>query len=102
MDTLLSHSKTFSSPLVAIPLLGTAVDVTMRLKGVEDINLTSVSAELKVITAVRIGPHLTVSQTGILTLYSNSVLMSRTHVPSHITVAFVPQYSHLSLLLRLV
>jgi hypothetical protein len=49
MDALLSHSKTFSSPLVAIPLIGTAVDVAMRLKGIEDVNLTSVSAELKVI-----------------------------------------------------
>jgi hypothetical protein len=49
MNALLSHSKTFSSPLVAIPLLGTAVDVTTRLEGVEDVNLTSVSAELKVI-----------------------------------------------------
>jgi len=87
MDALLSHSKIFSSPLVAIPLLGTAVDVTTRLKGVEDVNLTSVSAELKVIDCRRIGLHLTVSQTGILTLYSNSVLMSRTHVSSHITVA---------------
>jgi hypothetical protein len=49
MDALLSHSKTFSSPLVTIPLLGVAVDVTTRLHGVEDVNSTSVSAELKVI-----------------------------------------------------
>jgi hypothetical protein len=49
MDTLLSRSKTFSSPLVVIPLLGIAVDVTARLKGVEDANSTSMSAELKVV-----------------------------------------------------
>jgi hypothetical protein len=49
MDALLAQSKTLSSPLVAIPLLGLAVDVTTHLKRVEDVNYTSVSAELKVI-----------------------------------------------------
>jgi hypothetical protein len=47
--TLLVQSKTFSSSLVVIPLLGTALDVTMHLKGTENVNLTSVSGEVKVI-----------------------------------------------------
>ena len=49
MKTLLAQSKTFSSPLVAIPLLGIAVDVTTHLKGTENVDLTSVSEEMKVI-----------------------------------------------------
>ena len=49
MATLLVQSKTLPSPLVAIPLLGIAVDVTTHLKGVENRNLTSVSEEMKVI-----------------------------------------------------
>jgi hypothetical protein len=49
MTTLLSQTKTFSSPLVTIPLLGTAVDVTTHLKGSENVKLRSVSRELKVI-----------------------------------------------------
>jgi hypothetical protein len=53
MNTLLTQSKTFSSPLVAIPLLGIAADVTTHLKGVEDTNLTSISGELKVIVGHR-------------------------------------------------
>ena len=49
MMTLLAQSKTFSSSLVAIPLLGIALDVTAHLKGIEFVNLTSVSGEVKVI-----------------------------------------------------
>jgi hypothetical protein len=49
MTTLLAQSKTFSSPFVAIPLLGVAVDVTTHLKGAENVNLTYVSGEMKVI-----------------------------------------------------
>lgn len=100
MNTLLAQSKILSSPLVVIPLLGIAVDVTMHLKGVEDENLTSISTELKVIDAVRIGLHLTASQTGILTLYSSSVLMSRTHISPHILVAYISYFFHLWLLLK--
>ena len=92
MDTLLAQSKTFSSPLVVIPLLGIAVDVTTHLKRVEDVNLTSISTELKVIDAMRIWLHLTASQSGILTLYSSSVLMSRTHISPHITVAYISYF----------
>lgn len=92
MNALLAQSKTFSSPLVVIPLLGTAVDVTTHLKRVEDVTLTSISTELKVIDAVRIELHLTASQSGILTLYSSSVLMSRTHISPHIMVAYISYY----------
>jgi hypothetical protein len=49
MDALLTHSKTFSSPVVAIPLLGIAVDVATHLKGVENENSTYFSGEMKVI-----------------------------------------------------
>ena len=48
MSTLLVQSKAFSSPLVAIPLLGTAADVATHLKGVGNANLTILSEEVKV------------------------------------------------------
>ena len=48
MTTLLAQSKAFSSPPVAIPLLGTAADVTTHLKSVGDANLPIVSEEIKV------------------------------------------------------
>jgi hypothetical protein len=49
MDTLLAQSKTLSSPFVVIPLLGTAVDVAIHLKGVGDTSLAPVSGDIKVI-----------------------------------------------------
>jgi len=49
MMTLLAQSKTFSAPLVVIPLLGLALDVTTHLKGAGTVNWTSVSGEVKVI-----------------------------------------------------
>ena len=49
MMTLITLSKTLSSPLVVIPLLGTAIDVTTHLKRVEFVNLTPISGEVKVI-----------------------------------------------------
>ncbi|KAH9007605.1 ARM repeat-containing protein [Lactarius deliciosus] len=73
MNTLLAQSKTFSSPLVAIPLLGTAADVVTHLKGTENTNLTIISEEIKTATMV---------------LYTSSVLMARTPVPSHIMTSF--------------
>ncbi len=48
MSTLLAQSKAFSSPLVAIPLLGTAADVATRLKGVENASVSIISEEIKV------------------------------------------------------
>lgn len=48
MSTLLAQSKAFSSPLVAIPLLGTAADVATYLKGVPNADLTIFSEEIKV------------------------------------------------------
>ena len=56
MSTLLAQSKAFSSPLVAIPLLGTAADVATHLKGVGKANITIVSEEIKVIV---VGSHQT-------------------------------------------
>jgi hypothetical protein len=49
MTTLLAQSKSFSSPVVVIPLLGAALDVITHLKGAKNANLTSVSGEVKVI-----------------------------------------------------
>ena len=49
MTALLAQSKSFPSPLVVIPLLGVALDVTTHLKGAKNVNLTSVSGEVKVI-----------------------------------------------------
>jgi hypothetical protein len=49
MSTLLAQSKALSSPLVAIPLLGTAADVVTHLKGVGNASLTIFSEEIKVI-----------------------------------------------------
>ncbi|KAN0130768.1 ARM repeat-containing protein [Lactarius tabidus] len=73
MSTLLAQSKAFSSPLVAIPLLGTAADVATHLKGVANANLTIVSEEIK---------------TATMDLYTSSVLMARTPVPSHTMTSF--------------
>ncbi len=48
MSTLLAQCKAFSSPLAAIPLLGTAADVAARLKGDGNVDLMIVSEEIKV------------------------------------------------------
>ncbi|KAG9312352.1 hypothetical protein JVU11DRAFT_7672 [Chiua virens] len=36
MSTLITHAKSTQTPLIYVPLLGTAVDVTIRLKNVKD------------------------------------------------------------------
>lgn len=48
MKTLLRLAVTLSSPLVAVPLLGISVDVTLRLKNVKDDQLKHISSEIKV------------------------------------------------------
>ncbi|KAI0827665.1 ARM repeat-containing protein [Trametes gibbosa] len=70
--TLLSLAKTMPSPLTVVPLLGISIDVSLRLKNVKDENLKTVDPVLKA---------------DIMQLYTGSVLMSRTPVPSHISCA---------------
>ncbi|KAH8103551.1 armadillo-type protein [Cristinia sonorae] len=68
MNTLLSGAKSTPNALAVVPLLGTAIDVTLRLKDVTDPSLKSLSPSLK---------------SDILSFYANSVLMSRSPVSSH-------------------
>ncbi|KAI0262196.1 ARM repeat-containing protein [Gloeopeniophorella convolvens] len=74
MTTLLVQSKALSSPLTALPLLGTAVDVTTHLKNVKDASLTTIPDEIKA---------------AIITLYLNSIVMARIPVPKHVTTSLV-------------
>lgn len=46
--TLLKQAKSYPSPLTALPLIGTAVDVTTHLKNVKDASITNVSEDNKV------------------------------------------------------
>ncbi|KAH9976102.1 ARM repeat-containing protein [Lactifluus volemus] len=71
MKTLLAKSKTLTSSFIAIPLLGTAIDVAMHLNP-KEIGKAFVSGDTK---------------TAIVTLYTSSVIMARTQVPSHITTS---------------
>ena len=48
LNTLILHSKSSSSPLASIPLLGIAVDVVGHLKNVKDQSLKSVPENIKV------------------------------------------------------
>ena len=48
LNTLILHSKSKSSPLASIPLLGIAVDVVRHLKNVKDQSLKSVPENIKV------------------------------------------------------
>jgi hypothetical protein len=48
MSTLLSQTKTSQTPLVFVPLLGVAVDVTVRLKNSQSEPSTRLSPEHKV------------------------------------------------------
>ncbi|KAI0077211.1 ARM repeat-containing protein [Panus rudis PR-1116 ss-1] len=72
ISTLIVNGKTASNPLAFVPLLGVAVDVTLRLKNVKDENLKVIPPELK---------------DDILQFYNATVLMSRTAVPQHISTA---------------
>ena len=48
MKTLLGSTKTLPSPIAAVPLLGIALDVTLRLKNVKDDKLKQVDLAIKV------------------------------------------------------
>ena len=71
IQTLISSVKSHASPLSIAALLGTSVDVKIRLKNVKDDDLTKVDAALK---------------SAIISYYTTVVLMSRTPVPAHVSV----------------
>ncbi|KAI0060576.1 ARM repeat-containing protein [Artomyces pyxidatus] len=70
--TLLAQSKTSVPPLLAVPLIGVGLDVTVRLKNVKDSSLAVVSDEIK---------------SDVIALYSNNLLMARSLVPPHVTTS---------------
>ncbi|KAF8131842.1 armadillo-type protein [Boletus edulis] len=72
MSTLVSHAKSSQTPLIYIPLLSTAVDVTIRLKNVKDDSLTQIPPSVK---------------EGIINLYTTHILMSKFAVPLHTSSA---------------
>lgn len=49
ISTLLAHAKSSQAPLTMVSLIGTAVDVTARLKGVRDESEKHISSNLKVL-----------------------------------------------------
>ncbi|KAH7883448.1 armadillo-type protein [Phlebopus sp. FC_14] len=72
MTTLIAQAKTSQTPLVQIPLLSAGVDVIIHLKDVKDESLKQVPPSVK---------------EDIISLYTTSVLMSKTPVPSHTSTA---------------
>jgi hypothetical protein len=48
ITALLSQAKSSQTPLTLVPLIGVAVDVTIRLKNVKDESLTYLSVDAKV------------------------------------------------------
>ncbi|EIN06629.1 ARM repeat-containing protein [Punctularia strigosozonata HHB-11173 SS5] len=80
MSTLVTLSKSLPSPLITFPVLGIAVDVSIRLKDTKQAQLARVSPELK---------------TRILDLFVSNVIMSKTPVPAHVSEAlhdFIQSY----------
>ncbi|KAF7968614.1 hypothetical protein HWV62_30003 [Athelia sp. TMB] len=78
LGTLVAHAKAAPVPLVCLPLIGVAVDVTLRLKNVKDESLTRLTSETK---------------DEIIGLYISSILMAKAPVPPHTLVRL-----HLSIL----
>ncbi|KAL4068779.1 armadillo-type protein, partial [Scleroderma yunnanense] len=72
MATLVAQAKSSQTPLVHILLLGTAVDVILRLKNVKDESLKQISPSI---------------QEDIVALYCSCVLMSKGPVPHHSSIA---------------
>lgn len=72
IDTLTSQAKSSSTPLVYAPLIGISIDVTIRLKNVQDQTLTHVSPE---------------SKGSVLSFYATSLLMSKVPVSPHESAA---------------
>ncbi|THH23082.1 hypothetical protein EUX98_g8100 [Antrodiella citrinella] len=72
ISTLLASAKSLPNAVVVVPLLGTAVDVTLRMKHVTDDSLKTFPASLK---------------SEMLAFYSNSVVMARNPVAPHASAA---------------
>ncbi|KAL0955554.1 hypothetical protein HGRIS_001793 [Hohenbuehelia grisea] len=72
-DTLLQQAKSSQTPLRFVPLIGVSVDVLIRLRNVPEE------------PASRMHPD---QKDAILNLYSSTVLMSKTPVPTHVATAF--------------
>ncbi|KAF9047662.1 armadillo-type protein [Panaeolus papilionaceus] len=72
IDTLLSVIKTSSNALRFIPLLGTSIDVLVRLKHVEEEPVK------------RLPPNL---KEGIVAVYASSLILAKGHVPEHTSAA---------------
>ncbi|KAI0343486.1 ARM repeat-containing protein [Trametopsis cervina] len=70
VKTLVATGKSHPSPLTLVPLMGTTIDVQLRLKNVKDPELKILSSDTK---------------TELLSFYANTVLMSRVPVKPHIT-----------------
>ncbi|PCH35750.1 ARM repeat-containing protein [Wolfiporia cocos MD-104 SS10] len=69
---LLSRAKSSPSALFVVPLLGTCVDVKIRLKNVKDESLKTLDPQLK---------------DDIVAFYASYVLMSKSTVPTHTATA---------------
>jgi hypothetical protein len=85
---LLALSKSNSTPLIYFPLLGVAVDVLLRLKLVEVAPLARLSEGIKV-CSFSLSHHALCSQmlqNDIISAYSSNVLMSKTAVPTYVSV----------------
>lgn len=96
MSMLVTHAKSSQTPLVYIPLLGTAVDVTIRLKNIKDESLKQIPLSVKA------SAHLVLlyaflvdwAQEGIVNLYTTHVLMSKTTVSAHSSVRLPTHTRH--------
>lgn len=98
ISTLLTHAKSSQTPLIYIPLLGTAFDVTIRLKNVKHDSFKQIPPSLKVsLTSPLFDidfPRCDLAQDGIINLYTTLVLMSKTAVPVHVSVRLFTNTPH--------
>lgn len=75
-------------PMTYLPLIGTAIDVSLRLKS-KDEGLRGVTPENKVTLEIPLAVLnlLTPSQAAIMTFYTGSVFVSKTPVSPHQAVS---------------
>lgn len=88
LPALISTLLSSSAPLTSIPLLGVTVDVTIRLKT----SSVQISPELKVfffLSRHQDNYSSMTIQDEILMVYSNTILMSKVAVPSHVSVSSI-------------
>lgn len=95
MSTLVSQAKSSQAPLVYIPLLSTAVDVTIRLKNIKDESLKQIPPSVKVCPSFSSLGYLDdLVQDAIVNLYTTQVLMSKTAVPPYSSVRLFVRIYH--------